>query len=439
MIATAPHTTDTAPPTFAQQHHQATGFRAWPRWFTQTHFWRKTKAEHRAVVLELYQKIASQPATFSELGITVQRGQWAISMEALGKAAGCKEPRDTARRVLRNLKAAGIVDAHTVYGRTATHTQALTLVTWLDSDAYDTPGDWNAHSSAQPLAQPSAHSPAHSTAHSNTPAFYIQNYTTENTNERGEQAGPASQPGTPASGNPQGDQFSHHATSVAPNGQPKAATRAGDSPQPKAATSTATHTPPKASTGGDPTAEERALILSSVDNVKFYLWWGIGYFRNGMSAEGLKPATGNWYQHVDRWTDEDGKDRYNLNLDRWTLQQFVSFYWWRVCQHRRNENPQCNLSMPLWVKGKDRKRLFDQVKALQERGTPQQVWAYLDRLTTHFDLIRWKLGRLGQSLYLNENTISHGAVAPIVSEMVDWSQDRLEAEYEAMLKAQEKK
>lgn len=196
--------------------------------------------------------------------------------------------------------------------------------------------------------------------------------------------------------------------------------------------------------GRDFTVAERATILSSAEHLKFYLWFGKPWLRGGapITTEGvralnLKPAAGNWYQHI-VWGEPDatGKRPYDVCAGKWTAHQFAAFYWWRTCQWREKNG--VRLTLALWD-GRARARLYQEIKSLQHSSSPQQVFDYLSTLTHHFDFLRWKLGRIGDSLILDENTPGHRLVQPLVTQVCDWPQQRLDAEYEAYQKALEAK
>ena len=146
---------------FAEDHHEPSGFRCLPIWFRKTRFWQTRKPEHRAIIIELYWRLAHDHIEMPS-GIILERGQWAMSMESLAEAAGFGPDRDKARGAIHALIEAGVIITQRINARYATHTQQLTLFTWRDFDAYDKPADWTpqslTHSTPQSFPQSSTHS-----------------------------------------------------------------------------------------------------------------------------------------------------------------------------------------------------------------------------------------------------------------------------------------
>jgi hypothetical protein len=136
--------------TFASQHaNPSLGWRAWPRWFRRTDFWLSLKAEHRAILDELYQRMASAPGVQKRTGVRYERGEWPIGEEALAKASGTT--RKQVRAAITRAKAAGIISKRKVTFREPGRTIHMSLFKWLDFDSYDIPNT--------PMGQPQGHSP----------------------------------------------------------------------------------------------------------------------------------------------------------------------------------------------------------------------------------------------------------------------------------------
>ncbi|MGC4031461.1 MAG: hypothetical protein QM754_06965 [Tepidisphaeraceae bacterium] len=125
---------------FAEQHANADlGYNALYRWFRRTDFWQSLRGEHRAVLDELYHKIARLPLTLSGTQIDLKRGQWAISLDGLAEASGTSVQQ--VRTALAKAKEAGIIQQATIAFRTPRLTQHLSLFTWVDFDLYDAARD----------------------------------------------------------------------------------------------------------------------------------------------------------------------------------------------------------------------------------------------------------------------------------------------------------
>lgn len=127
-------------PSFAKTYARPDlGFSAVPRWFRRTPFWRELRAEHRAVIDELFHRIARKPVPRAkqpvDVGVDIQRGQWAISLERLAEASGASVRQ--VRTAIAHAKAEGIILQESRRAKTARATYAFSLFTWLDFDTYD--------------------------------------------------------------------------------------------------------------------------------------------------------------------------------------------------------------------------------------------------------------------------------------------------------------
>lgn len=123
-------------PSFAAMHADPSrGWRAWPRWFRETDFWKSLPAEHRAVLFELFQCMASEPLMQKRSNIHLTRGQWAITWEALASLSGAsvQQTRSAIRKAVVN----HIIQQTYVMFRTAKATERRCVFTWLDFDSYD--------------------------------------------------------------------------------------------------------------------------------------------------------------------------------------------------------------------------------------------------------------------------------------------------------------
>ena len=129
-------TTQPPPLSLAQAYAAPSmGWRALPRWFMRCPFWKRLKANHRGVLLTLYDKIASEPVVLDGLQIALQRGQWAISYEGLGKLAGATIQE--VRTAIRLALGAGILQHKVLAIKTSTSTLHISLFTWRDFNSYD--------------------------------------------------------------------------------------------------------------------------------------------------------------------------------------------------------------------------------------------------------------------------------------------------------------
>lgn len=113
---------------FARQYADPSlGFRAVPRWFRKHPFWKSREGSHRAVIDQLYQMIASKRVVQDGTGIVCERGQWAISVEALAEASGVTYK--VARRAVEHAVEHGIVGQKVLAVRMPTRTIHISLFT----------------------------------------------------------------------------------------------------------------------------------------------------------------------------------------------------------------------------------------------------------------------------------------------------------------------
>lgn len=127
---------DEQPLSFAAAHADPSrGFRAAPRWFRNSDFWRSLEGSHRAVLDQLYMMIASERVVQHGTGIVCERGQWAIGYEALGEASGTS--KKAARRAIERALHFRVISQEVITKRLPGRTLHLSLFTWLDFDSYD--------------------------------------------------------------------------------------------------------------------------------------------------------------------------------------------------------------------------------------------------------------------------------------------------------------
>ena len=173
------------------------------------------------------------------------------------------------------------------------------------------------------------------------------------------------------------------------------------------------------------TRDEQQIVLQSAENIRRWLNWGPAAIRQG-STEGLPYTKDSWLRHVE--SDEVA------HLDQWKPFQFAAFYWWRVCRWREEQG--IPLTCPFFEKA-GRGRLMGEVDRLLKAGTKEQVLDYFCMLTHHFDLVRFRLGRWGSNLVLDETTLGMRPVQQVVMEMSRWTEEQIDAEYERMAQVQQ--
>lgn len=144
--------------TYAAEHADPSkGFVAVPRWFRRSAFWQGLGAAHRAVLDELYHRIARNPVVQKGTGITLERGQWAISLAALAEASGASVKQ--VRAAIDHATRARVIGHAVSTRRLPTRTLHLSLFTWLDFEAYDKPKSAMGKSLGTPPGNPLGKSP----------------------------------------------------------------------------------------------------------------------------------------------------------------------------------------------------------------------------------------------------------------------------------------
>ncbi len=129
----------------------------------------------------------------------------------------------------------------------------------------------------------------------------------------------------------------------------------------------------------------------------------------------------NWRQHctIDPVTGNPTA----ANIERWTANSFMGFYWYRVCRyHSEQGNP---LKLPAWS------RLAGEVRNILKQRPPQQVYDFIVTLTQRFGLLLWMAGPTGNTLKLDEMSLSQPRIVALTDNIRSMSKERLAAAYAA--------
>lgn len=118
---------------------EPTGYTAVPRWWRATPKWRRLKAVHRAVIDELFHRIARVPVEHWVTGTQLQRGQWIISVKDLAEASGATEK--VTRVALERAEENDWIRQTVITASTPKGTIRISLFTWLQFETYDKPND----------------------------------------------------------------------------------------------------------------------------------------------------------------------------------------------------------------------------------------------------------------------------------------------------------
>jgi hypothetical protein len=398
---------------FAAQHWViGRGYRAFPRWFGDSDFWKSLCADHRAVLHELYNKIASQPTPFGDSGFTVQRGQWPVSYEALAKDAGASKQQT--RTAIEKAKAAGIIQHSLIYISKHKLTRGLNLFSWVDFDSYDTPNtppNITVNTAANITGNTAVNTAVNTIIHnSNTHVTNTPLLNTPMDNTRREDLTVAAPPLLPLPGagasagendlDEEGEEVDEDAGQVATC----SAERQSFDPI------------------NGLTPKDVARILASHESVRDWLLYGMDGVNEKDEAKRklLPPAIWNWRRFVVDFKSEPTTEA-SLGLRSWTVQSWVGFYWYRV-SFWRNERGIAQ-GLPKFAK------LCRIIENLTQQRTPMQMYLLISGLTQHFDLLCCMLRGIGDGIQLDESTLDHPHMRPAVDYLLAASETKREEYY----------
>jgi hypothetical protein len=128
------------------------------------------------------------------------------------------------------------------------------------------------------------------------------------------------------------------------------------------------------------------------------------------------PAARDWRVHV--------KSEKDPGVENWTSEQFSAYYWFIVSHWRSQDTVQpMQLTMPRW------ERIEAAVETLLRELPKPILFAYMFCVVSHFNLIKFMIGKAGPSLVLNEGTLTHGLVRQAAESLRGMTPD----EYQAMV------
>jgi hypothetical protein len=198
-----------------------------------------------------------------------------------------------------------------------------------------------------------------------------------------------------------------------PDPAPAAATGpAPASAKPRRSTKSTTAANPKAPPLTD---REKAAVLASADAMEQYLLWGKEAFR-GTPADQLRPEGTNWRRY--NGTAEDPR------VDEWDVPSFAGYYWFRVSKYREKRDLQ--LTLPNWG------RLTGDIKNALATMTKRDVHRFIGIVVQHFELIQFMCQRAGQTMALNETSLSHNLIKTTAFNLANMTQDQLVEQYRKM-------
>lgn len=168
--------------------------------------------------------------------------------------------------------------------------------------------------------------------------------------------------------------------------------------------------------------EEMTWFLANAARVRQYLRFGMPGFgkapeectdleSTAMDFLAFKPASPD-YPFDNAWKDGN----------------FMGFYWDGVCRWREGKG--LPLSLPSWG------RLGGEIRNLLKTQTPMQTYGVIWMIINYFDLIRFRVGRIGEGWMLDESTLSNHLVRQHAMTLVSFSREALQAELDRMSESQ---
>ncbi|HEV2294073.1 MAG TPA: hypothetical protein VGR35_09455 [Tepidisphaeraceae bacterium] len=164
--------------------------------------------------------------------------------------------------------------------------------------------------------------------------------------------------------------------------------------------------------------EDKSLITASAESMERYLLAGIEAVRGVDPAE-LKPSGMNWR-------------RFNGSVDdpkaeQWDVPAFAGYYWWRVSRYR--EKRTIPITLPNF------KRLVGDIRNLLGYMTKKDLHQYIGVVITHFELVQFMCKGAGETMALNETSLSHNLIKTTAFNIAQMSEGQRLTKYAAMRKA----
>lgn len=150
------------------------------------------------------------------------------------------------------------------------------------------------------------------------------------------------------------------------------------------------------------TDDAKAWFIASPENMDLYLRFGAAACgKTPAECEGVLPPGGT------DWLAFKPAPRSDTDLlfpfdPRWKPTHHMGYFWHGVCRWRAAHG--LELLFPQWD------RLAGEVKKALATSTSFNVFSRVYTIIHHFDLIRWRIGRIGEDLTLNEIALNHKLV-----------------------------
>jgi len=163
-------------------------------------------------------------------------------------------------------------------------------------------------------------------------------------------------------------------------------------------------------------------FLASPDNMALYLRFGVEAFEKPRAdAEAtLKSKGTDWLEF------KPANETYPYD-QKWNHNHFMGYFWQGVCRWRAAHN--IPLTFPQWG------RLAGDIKNLLATMTPSQANQYVFCVITYFDLVRFRAGKIGESLILDEASLNHKIIRDQILLIISHGEHWLQEEYAKMNEA----
>ena len=210
---------------------------------------------------------------------------------------------------------------------------------------------------------------------------------------------------------------------------------------------TTTPPPPAADTPNTPAPARKKKKMDSVvaewflanpENMDLYLRFDVNaYGKTQAECEAnLKPSNTDWQAFrlpaFSTWPAETQASYLLYPYPKpeegtWTHNHFMGYFWQGVCRWRVKHN--IPITFPRWD------RLAGEIKNLLATMTPHQAYTFIYFTMEHFDLIRFKIGKIGSSLILDEAALTHKLIRDQMMIIASLGDHAVAQEYEKMAQA----
>lgn len=171
--------------------------------------------------------------------------------------------------------------------------------------------------------------------------------------------------------------------------------------------------------------EVKAWCVASPANMTLYIRFGAAAYQKTLEEceATLKPSSTDWLVFKPADLNYPFFDN-----GSWKASHYMGYFWHHVCLWRAQRN--IPLTMPQWS------RLAGAVANLQRTMIPYQAFLVVWRVAVWFDVIRMRLGRLGDNMMLDEASLDHRLVKEQALLLEGLSQDQQNEEWTRALNPQ---